>query len=81
MIKFSKLKSLVIKYAYDSKESAAHMGAWNDGGCQDWLNAFKRFEDELIVKYDLKPSELQQLNDLDVEVPSNFKKIIDSLSV
>lgn len=72
---FSKLSVLVRNYAHSQRECAAYNGAHNDGGEGQTLSMLQEFKQQLIVEYDLRPSEYYELNDKEVGEPSQFSKV------
>ena len=75
-MKFSKLKTIVNKSAHDVKESNAYMGGHGDGGSSAILRKLSEFENTLIHKLDLRPSEYCKLNNEEVGEPQQFLKEI-----
>jgi hypothetical protein len=76
-MKYSKLEQIVREEANRLKENAAHSGAWNDGGSANLLAKLSNFKQGLVVKYDLRPSEYEQLNNTDIGEPEEFLSIIN----
>jgi len=77
-MKYSKLKQIVREKAHMLKTNAEYSGAWNDGGSDSLLARLNDFKQSLVVKYDLRPSEYDQLNNIDVGEPEAFSSIIDN---
>ena len=75
-MKYIKLRDIVRDHAYKLKESAEHSGAWNDGGCSSLLKELSDFHQSLVIKYDLRPSESGNLNDVEVGEPIQFEEAI-----
>ena len=80
-MKFSFLKQIVIEEAYQRKESAGHQGAWDDGGCDNLLKKLSNYRNSWVVKLDLRPSELNKLNDIEVGEPQEFSDIIEKYKI
>ena len=80
-MKFEKLKSIIVQEAEQRKKIAAYSGAWDDGGCQSLLNRLSEFKNQLIVKYDLRPSEYYKLNDVEVGEPYEFSSEIEKFKI
>ena len=73
---FSKLKTVVHKSAHNAKESNAYIGGHGDGGSSALLRELSEFENTLVYKLDLRPSEYSKLNDVEVGEPQQFSKEI-----
>lgn len=80
-MKFSFLKQIVTEEAYQRKENAAHAGAWDDGGCQSLLSRLADYQNSFVIKMDLRPSELNKLNDIEVGEPQEFFDIIEKYKI
>lgn len=80
-MKFSRLKQIVTEAAHQLKEDAAYSGSWNDGGCENLLNKLHNYQNNWVVKLDLRPSEFNQLNDIDVGEPSEFSNVIKQYKI
>lgn len=80
-MKYQKLKQIINEEAHNLKECAAYQGASNDGGSTNLLNKLESFKRNLIYKYDLKPSEYSQLNDIEIGEPEEFSKIIKNYKI
>lgn len=76
-MKYSKLEQIVIEEAHTLKENAGYSGAYNDGGSANLLTRLDKFKHSLVVKYDLRPSEYNQLDNTDVGEPEAFSSIVD----
>ena len=76
-MKFSFLKQIVNDAAHQLKENAGYAGAWDDGGCQSLLNKLETYQQSFVIKMDLRPSELNKLNDIEVGEPKEFSDIIE----
>jgi hypothetical protein len=74
-MKFSELKNIVLSESVRCKESAGFSGSWGDGGSQAILDKFEKFKYRLVEEYDLRPSEISKLDDIEVEIPSEFSNI------
>jgi hypothetical protein len=72
-----KIKAIVEDYANQLKIEAAYSGSWGDGGYDNMLNLLTEYKQSLIIKYDLRPSEFSQLDDIEVDEPNIFKAAID----
>ncbi len=77
-MKFSRLEGIVMSYANMKETNAAYNGAWNDGGASGCRSAIERFKQDLVNKYDLRPSEYSKLNDVEVGEPSQFSEEIEA---
>ena len=75
-MKYSTLSDIVVKEALRLKESAGYSGSHTDGGSASLLQKLSNYKNSLVVKYDLKPSEFNQLNDKDIGEPNDFSNII-----
>jgi DNA-binding TFAR19-related protein (PDSD5 family) len=80
-MKFSFLKQIVTEEAYQRKENAGYAGAWNDGGCQSLLSRLETYQKGFVIKMDLRPSELNKLNDIEVGEPQEFSDIIENYKI
>lgn len=80
-MKYSKLKQIVTEKAESLKLSAGYSGAWDDGGSSSLLGKLEDFEQELIIKHDLRPSEYYKLNIVEVGEPDIFQFIIDDYKI
>lgn len=76
-MKYSKLEQIVREEAYMLKENAGYSGEYHDGGSANLLARLDGFKQSLVVKYDLRPSEYNQLNNTDVGEPEAFSTIIE----
>ena len=76
-MKYLKLNKIVNEEVRMFKENAGYSGAWNDGGSANLLARLNDFKQNLVAKYDLRPSEYNQLNSTDVGEPEAFSSIID----
>jgi hypothetical protein len=74
-MKLSKLEYIVLTESMRRKESAGASGSWGDGGSKDILDKFEKFKYRLVEEYDLRPSEISKLDDIEVEIPSEFSNI------
>lgn len=77
-MKWKRLSEIVREYAHDRKMSAAYSGSYTDGGHSSILSELDRFKQILVVKYDLRPSEYKQLEEIEVGEPPFFFDIIES---
>lgn len=75
-MKFSLLWRIVIEYSERLRLNAAYNGSWDDGGCGGVLNRLREYQDSLVIKLDLRPSEINKLNDLEIGEPEEFSKEI-----
>lgn len=75
-MKYSKLKEIIESEAHILKEYAAYNGEWNDGGSTSLIQQLMDFKDNLVIQYDLRPSEFSQLNEKEVGEPKKFSDII-----
>lgn len=73
---FSFLNEIIRTESDDLRLSAAYNGAMNDGGSNALLTRLQDYKQSLVVKLDLRPSEYEQLDDLQIEIPEYFKDII-----
>lgn len=80
-MKFSLLKKIIQERADRLKDDAACMGALDDGGCRALLGRLKEFQEELVIKLDLRPSEFGQLEDLEIGEPDVFSKEIKQYKI
>jgi len=80
-MKFSFLKQMVNEAAHQLKEDAVYQGAYNDGGCDNLLKKFSNYQNSWVVKLDLRPSEFNQLNDIEVGEPNEFSNIIEKYKI
>ncbi len=80
-MKFSTLKQIVTHVAYKLKESAEYNGSWSDGGCESLLSKLEDYQQRFVVKLDLRPSELNKLNDIEVGEPHEFSDIIERYKI
>lgn len=71
-MKYSKLKEVVKEIAEDKRLGAGFSGSWGDGGASVTLKKLDEFKQKLVVKYDLRPSEFNQLEDKEVGEPKEF---------
>jgi len=76
-MKYSKLEQIVREEAHRLKENAGYSGTYNDGGSANLIARLDKFKHSLVVKYDLWPSEYNQLDSTDVGEPEAFSSIID----
>lgn len=80
-MKFSFLKQIVTEAANQLKENAAHSGSWGDGG-SDWLlSKLNKFKNDIIIRLDLRPSEINQINDIEVGEPKEFFDVIENYKI
>lgn len=80
-MKFSKLKEIVNNHVIDLGISASYSGFCGEYGTNIILNKLKNFQDNLVIEYDLKPSEFNKLNDIEVGEPNQFKLIIEKYNI
>lgn len=80
-MKFSFLKQIVTEDAYQRKENAGYAGAWDDGGCQSLLSKLEEYQQSFVIEMDLRPSELNKLNDIEVGEPQEFSDIIERYKI
>lgn len=80
-MKYSKLKEIINEKAFNLKESAAYSGSWTDGGSANLLSKLEKFKQQLVVKYDLRPSEYNQLENIDIGEPEEFSTIIEEYKI
>jgi len=80
-MKFSFLKQIVTEAANQLKRSAAYQGSFNDGGCNNLLNKLNNYQNNLVIKLDLRPSEFNKLNDIEVFEPVEFLDIIEDYKI
>ena len=80
-MKFITLQNILGNKANDMRLSAAYSGAWDDGGASYLLNSLIEYKNELAVKYDLRPSELHKIDDMDVGEPQKFNKYIEEYKI
>lgn len=76
-MKFSLLKEIITKEADQLKDNAGHQGAWHDGGAESLLRKLEGYKTNLVVKYDLRPSEWHTLDSKEVGEPEEFSKEIE----
>jgi hypothetical protein len=81
IMKFSFLKKIVTEYAEQLKEDAGYSGSHTDGGCSSILTNLSKYQDSLVVKMDLRPSEFSKLNDVEVGEPVEFSNIIEKYKI
>jgi len=77
-MEYRKLREIVIGECEKLSESAAYSGAWNDGGSDVLRNRLNSFHRGLVVKYDLRPSEVDELDTKEVGEPKEFESVINS---
>lgn len=77
-MKFSMLNKMVKDYAYQLKEDAGYMGSYTDGGCENLLQRLANYKNRFVVELDLRPSEFNKLDDIEVGEPSEFSEVIKS---
>jgi hypothetical protein len=80
-MKYSKLEQIVYERVNQLKQNAAYSGEWGDGGSESLSNRLKDFQQNLIVKLDLRPSEFNKLNDIEVGEPIEFSDIIEKYKI
>lgn len=80
-MKFSFLKQIVTEEACQIKENAGYSGRWDDGGCQSLMNKLENYQKGFIIKMDLRPSEFNKLNDIEVGEPQEFYSIIENYKI
>lgn len=71
-MKLETLDKIITEHAYQLKENAGYSGSSTDGGCDRLLNKLKSYREKWIYKMDLKPSEYNQLNEVEVGEPIEF---------
>lgn len=76
-MKLSLLRKIVRGRAHYLKECAGYSGERSDGGSSDLLRKLRVFEDGIVVKLDLRPSEFSQLDNIEVGEPDEFTDIIN----
>lgn len=76
-MKLNLLRKLVIEEAEELYLNEGYNGGHGDGGKSYLLQKLKDYEQTLIVKYDLRPSEYFKLSDLEIEEPTQFYNILD----
>lgn len=69
---YKDLKEIVINVAKDKEEDAAYAGERGDGGGGSIRSNLKRFEDKMILKLDLRPSEQNKILEEEVGLPYEF---------
>lgn len=74
-MKYFKLKEIVTEEAETLKLSAGYMGSYNDGGSNSLLCKLEEYKQELVIKYDFKPSEYYKLNNLEIGEPEEFSDL------
>lgn len=80
-MKFSFLKQIVNEAAHQLKENAAYAGACDDGGCSSLLSRFNDYQNNMVIKLDLRPSEFNKLNEIEVGEPKEFSDIIEKYKI
>ena len=80
-MKYTLLQKIVTEYAYELKECAAYNGERSDGGCQNLLSKFNNYTNNLIIKFDLRPSEFNKLNEIEIGEPNEFINIIEKYKI
>ncbi len=69
---YKDLKKLVINVAKDKEDDAAYAGERGDGGGGSIRSSLQRFEDKMILKLDLRPSEQNKILEEEVGLPYEF---------
>lgn len=75
-MKYSELKQIVERQAAVYRRDAALTGSCGDGGSDKLLNRLSDFKNSLVVRYDLKPSEFRDLDNIEVGEPGAFTSAI-----
>lgn len=78
-VPFGDLRNMVNKAADRLKRSAEYSGALDDGGRERLLFRFSDVEQTLIVKYDLRPSEYERLNDILIDTQNELPDYVFSV--
>lgn len=73
---YSELKEIVNAVAKDLSDDAGYAGERGDGGAGAILYNLKKFEDRMIIKLDLRPSETNLIFDTEVGLPFEFSQEI-----
>lgn len=77
-MKFALLKQIVLGKAHALRESAGYNGDYGDGGSANLIRKIEQYQQRLVVKYDLRPSEFSTLDGIEVGEPEEFESIIQS---
>lgn len=77
-MKLSLLRKLVLKESEELYLNEAYNGGYGDGGKSILLQRLKDYEHTLVVKYDLRPSEYYKLNEIDIDEPKEFERILNN---
>ncbi len=80
-MKFIKLKEIIKAEARARKVGAGYSGSYGDGGSSSLLDSLESFKMKLVVEYDLRPSEYNSLNEVEVGEPSEFKRLLDEYKI
>lgn len=73
---YKELLQLVSDKAEDLRTEASFNGEMGDGGAGRLKELMNRCTRELVIKYDLRPSERWALMDKEVEVPGYLQEFI-----
>ena len=76
-MKYKTLTKIVKEEAFELKENAAYSGSYNDGGSSNLLTKLNDYQNGLVIKLDLRPSEFGQLNEMEVGEPEEFSSVIE----
>lgn len=71
----------MVTTAHQWKEDAAYSGSYTDGGSKSLLQKFTDYTDKWIFKFDLRPSEFHQLDDIEVGELEEFSNIIEAYKI
>ena len=86
-MKYSTLQKIVTDEARQLYDNVGHSGGWGDGflvqygGSKSLLTRLQEFKMTLIFKYDLRPSEYTQLDNMDIEEPKEFQDILTKYKI
>lgn len=80
-MKLSFLTEIVTKRAHQLREEAGYSGSYTDGGCERLLKRLNDYRQKFVVKLDLRPSEFEKLNDIEVGEPDEFSEIIEKYKI
>lgn len=80
-MKLSFLTEIVTKRANQLKEDAGYSGYYTDGGCEMLLKRLNDYLQRFVIKLDLRPSEFEKLNDIEVGEPDEFSEVIDKYKI
>lgn len=77
-MKLSMLNRIIINHAHQLEEDAGYSGSYTDGGSANLLQRLSDYKNRFVVKLDLRPSEFNKLDDIEVGEPLEFSEAIQS---